>query len=154
MTEPAADSYQRASAPIVTVDDWTSGNGEVCGRWRVTGTDAYQPGHYPGNPVVPGVFVIESAFQLVAAHSALVDGRLLVLARIVSARFVSPVRIGDTLVFRASCQYLGALVTANVTAAEADGRPVARLQLEARVAGDGHIAAGTPVASEAHRASA
>lgn len=52
-------------------------------------------GHYPGNPVLPGVCVVESVHR--AALATLPDGAVPEWAAIESARFLSPSRPGDVL---------------------------------------------------------
>ncbi len=64
-------------------------------------------GHYPGQPIMPGVLLCESVFQAgalliaeTAAPEELARG-VPVLARIQGARFKRPVGPGDTIVIRA-----------------------------------------------------
>ena len=65
-------------------------------------------GHFPGNPIVPGVILLESMAQVCAA-SVVANGPvgarppLFYLAAVSDVRFLRPVRPGDTLVTRASC---------------------------------------------------
>jgi len=72
-------------------------------EWEVDqGADFFR-GHYPGNPIVPGVLITEFVFQSAALHAAGTGGsdpgpdELPVLTKIESARFRSIVRPGETL---------------------------------------------------------
>lgn len=68
---------------------------------NVTGTEYFFPGHFPGQPVMPGVLIIESMAQtasVLAMYSNGQDrGKLVYFAAINNARFKKPVRPGDTL---------------------------------------------------------
>lgn len=61
-------------------------------------------GHYPGNPIMPGVLLCEAVFQsgslLIAKHlGAKLDAVVMapVLTRILGAKFKRPVRPGETI---------------------------------------------------------
>ena len=62
-------------------------------------------GHYPGNPIMPGVLVCEAAFQAaavllverLAASGGTAEGRTPVLSRITDARFRTMIQPGDTI---------------------------------------------------------
>ena len=62
-------------------------------------------GHYPGNPIMPGVLICESAFQAAAVllvkrleeKGEAIANRTPVLSRITDARFKSMVKPGDTI---------------------------------------------------------
>jgi 3-hydroxyacyl-[acyl-carrier-protein] dehydratase len=71
----------------------------------LTGNEAFFEGHYPGFPIYPGVFVLEtvhqSALQYVAAGGG--DWRQARLREIRSGRFLSPLRPGDVLTTECAC---------------------------------------------------
>ena len=70
------------------------------GRWTITGDEGFLQGHFPGNPIVPGVVMVEASAQ-VAAICALThpdhQGKFGVFAGIDDVRFRRIVRPGDVL---------------------------------------------------------
>jgi 3-hydroxyacyl-[acyl-carrier-protein] dehydratase len=70
------------------------------GRLLITGEEWYLQGHFPGNPIVPGVIMVEACAQ-VAAVCALThpdqQGKFGVFAAIDETRFTRIVRPGDVL---------------------------------------------------------
>jgi 3-hydroxyacyl-[acyl-carrier-protein] dehydratase len=70
------------------------------GRLLITGEEWYLRGHFPGNPIVPGVIMVEACAQ-VAAVCALThpdqQGKFGVFAAIDETRFTRIVRPGDVL---------------------------------------------------------
>ena len=70
------------------------------GRWTITGDEWFLQGHFPGNPIVPGVVMVEASAQ-VAAICALThpdhQGKFGVFAGIDDVRFRRIVRPGDVL---------------------------------------------------------
>ena len=71
------------------------------GTWEIHEGVPFLAGHFPGNPIVPGVLMVESAAQ-VGAVCALThpdhQGKFGVFAGIDDVRFSRIVRPGDTLV--------------------------------------------------------
>jgi 3-hydroxyacyl-[acyl-carrier-protein] dehydratase len=50
-------------------------------------------GHFPGQPILPGVVLLDAALHAIAAKLGLTPGS----AQIRAAKFLSPVRPGETL---------------------------------------------------------
>ena len=95
--------------PFLFVDRLISrDDASVVGEYTFTAerNDFFQ-GHFPGNPIVPGVILVESMAQVCAA-SVIAGGSfgdrtpVFLLAGVSDVRFIRPVRPGDTLVTHAS----------------------------------------------------
>jgi len=68
----------------------------------VSGNEPYFPGHFPGNPVMPGVLIVEAMAQAASCLASLTHpeqqkGMLVFLASVDKTRFKKPVRPGDLL---------------------------------------------------------
>jgi 3-hydroxyacyl-[acyl-carrier-protein] dehydratase len=72
---------------VDTVDECEPGR-SVLARYRLTGREAFLTGHFPGNPVMPGVLQLEALAQT-GAVAALADERF--------AHLLAP---GDELILR------------------------------------------------------
>ena len=95
--------------PFLFVDRLISrDDASVMGEYTFTAerNDFFQ-GHFPGNPIVPGVILVESMAQVCAA-SVVAGGSfgdcapVFLLAGVSDVRFIHPVRPGDKLVTRAT----------------------------------------------------
>ena len=79
----------------------------IVGRKSVSGNEPYFMGHYPGNPIMPGMLIVEALAQLccILAYKSIAerpcDGFLQYLAGLDDARFERRVRPGDVLELRA-----------------------------------------------------
>jgi 3-hydroxyacyl-[acyl-carrier-protein] dehydratase len=106
---------------IVELDPAVSGRG----RWHLTGEEEFFAGHFPGNPVLPGVLMVESLAQLAAAV-VLADGRykdrLPLFGGIDRARFRRQVVPGDTLDLEVSIGRLSARAGSGHGVATVGGR--------------------------------
>ena len=99
------DRRTAAAAPLRAIDSV-----EVTARLRglavaagktVTRRDPYLAGHFPELTVYPGVFIIESLRQAVAAAAGTCADRLPEVHILHSARFLAPLLDGDTFTLHA-----------------------------------------------------
>lgn len=95
---------------VDTVDSVVPGQ-SVVARYRVTGEEAFLAGHFPGNPVFPGVIQLEALAQA-GAIAVLADerfaGKLPLFGGVEKVRFRRIVRPGDELVLEATVERLSA----------------------------------------------
>ncbi|MCZ7525750.1 MAG: 3-hydroxyacyl-ACP dehydratase FabZ [Acidimicrobiia bacterium] len=80
-------------------------------RYRVTGEEAFLAGHFPGNPVLPGVIQLEALAQA-GAIAVLADeryaGKLPLFGGVEKVRFRRVVRPGDEMVLSVTLERLSA----------------------------------------------
>ena len=101
--------------------------------------DPYLAAHFPGRTIYPGVFVVETVRQAVAAALGERSGVLPDLSAVSSLRLVGALHPGDRLCVQATVGGARADGAIAVTARcrRADGSDVARLALEFRYEEDG-----------------
>ena len=97
--------------PFVLLDrviEIESGN-KIVGIKNVTVNEPFFQGHFPGNPIMPGVLIIEALAQLSGILASLArgikpvqDGYIYYLVGVDKARFKRPVVPGDVL--RLTCE--------------------------------------------------
>ena len=91
--------------PMLLVDEaWKNEDGTVTGRYTVKGDEFFLQGHFPNNPVVPGVILCEMAAQssgvlMMGAEK----GKIPVYAGIKNVKFKNPVKPGDCVEF--TCEH-------------------------------------------------
>lgn len=85
--------------PFLFVDKITSlEDKKITTTLHLTGEEDFFKGHFPGNPIMPGVLLQEALFQTGAALMSTQDGGGLgVVTRVQNAKFKNMVRPGDTL---------------------------------------------------------
>ncbi len=88
------------AAPLRAVEQWRcEPDGDsmlLSARVGVHGDDPNLRGHFPGQPIFPGIFVIESLCQAMA-HAFGSTGPAPVLRTLRSVRFLAPLLDGDEL---------------------------------------------------------
>lgn len=72
---------------------------EAHGTYRVTGEEFFVQGHFPGNPVVPGVILCEMLAQncCVLLGEGAAEGSIPYYTSLDKVRFKHPVKPGDTV---------------------------------------------------------
>lgn len=85
--------------PMLLVDEVTlNENGEAVGKYTVKGDEWFVQGHYPGNPVVPGVIQCEMLAQSCCMlFKDSINGKTPLFANMNNVKFKSMVKPGDTL---------------------------------------------------------
>ena len=88
--------------PMLLIDDVVMEGEEAIAHYHVRGDEFFLQGHFPGNPVVPGVIQCEIMAQssCILVRDELV-GRTPLYSGINNVRFRQPVRPGDTMEIRA-----------------------------------------------------
>lgn len=95
--------------PMLLVDEiHENDDGTVTGSYTVRGDEFFLQGHFPGNPIVPGVILCEMAAQCSCLLMAdKVKGKTTLYAGMNNVKFKNPVRPGDTVSF--TCTFLKAI---------------------------------------------
>lgn len=105
---------------------------EAVGRFRFPAEQQVFSGHFPGYPLVPGVFLLETA-RIVSERIA---GKKLRLTGIENAKFTREVRPGDTVETAVTLREEGGHWSCRATARTKDG-PAARIRLRLVETGGG-----------------
>jgi 3-hydroxyacyl-[acyl-carrier-protein] dehydratase len=92
--------------PFLFVDEVLSiGDDRIEARRAVRPEEPQFKGHYPGNPIMPGVLICEALIQagaiLLSRKLGTANGTVPVLTRIYEAKFRKIVHPGDTMILRA-----------------------------------------------------
>ncbi|MBA3946950.1 MAG: 3-hydroxyacyl-ACP dehydratase FabZ [Herpetosiphonaceae bacterium] len=103
-------------------------NAHAVGLKQVTINEPFFVGHFPGQPIMPGVLIIEALAQVGAVailHQPSYQGKLVFFARIDNARFRRPVKPGDTLRLSVSLDKLRGPIGKGKGLAQVDGEVAA-----------------------------
>ena len=84
---------------MLLLDEVFLDDGDAVGHYHVRGDEFFLRGHFPGNPIVPGVILCEILAQsaCVLMKDTMPDGKLPVYTGLNNVKFRSPVRPGDTI---------------------------------------------------------
>ena len=84
---------------MLLLDEVSMDGSDAVGHYRVRGDESFLRGHFPGNPIVPGVILCEILAQsaCVLMKDAMAEGKLPVYTGLNNVKFRSPVRPGDTI---------------------------------------------------------
>lgn len=84
---------------MLLLDEVEEEDGVAIGHYKVRGDEFFLKGHFPGNPIVPGVILCEILAQsaCVLLQEAMDEGKLPVYTGLNNVKFRSPVKPGDTI---------------------------------------------------------
>lgn len=85
--------------PMLLLDDVENVDGTAIGHYTVKGDEYFLQGHFPGNPVVPGVIQCEILAQsaCILLQDSIKEGQLPFYTGLNNVRFRTPVHPGDTI---------------------------------------------------------
>ncbi len=133
--------------PFLLVDEVLEGEeGVRCVATRtLTDDDFWFAGHFPGNPVMPGVLIVEALAQtatIAAASGGDISGKIGLFAGIDKVRFKRVVKPGDTLCLEAEIVAVHGPVGRAKVKATVDGQLACRGELMFAIVDAAAIAAG------------
>jgi 3-hydroxyacyl-[acyl-carrier-protein] dehydratase len=116
MTSPESDALiaqlpHRPPFRFVDVVDACEPAVRVEARYQVTGDEAFLAGHFPGNPIMPGVLQLEALAQagaIALLSDARYAGKLALFGGVEKVRFRRLVRPGEELVLVVDIERLSA----------------------------------------------
>ena len=84
---------------MLLLDDVENQDGAAVGHYTVRGDEFFLKGHFPKNPIVPGVILCEILAQsaCILMRDVLSEGQLPVYTGLNNVKFRAPVRPGDTV---------------------------------------------------------
>ena len=84
---------------MLLLDDVEERDGTAVGHYTVRGDEFFLRGHFPDNPIVPGVILCEILAQsaCVLLQDAMREGKIPVYTGLNNVKFRSPVKPGDSV---------------------------------------------------------
>ena len=84
---------------MLLLDEVEEEDGVAIGHYKVRGDEFFLKGHFPGNPIVPGVILCEILAQsaCILLQEAMDEGKLPVYTGLNNVKFRSPVKPGDKI---------------------------------------------------------
>ena len=84
---------------MLLLDDVQNKNNTAIGHYTIRGDEFFLDGHFPENPIVPGVILCEMLAQsaCVLMQNVMSEGKLPVYTGLNNVKFRSPVKPGDTV---------------------------------------------------------
>ena len=90
---------------MLLLDEVTEKDGKAYGKKRITGKEWFLDGHFPGNPVVPGVILCEIMAQSICVlMSDKISGKWPFFSGLDKVHFKNPVKPGDE--FTTECEII------------------------------------------------
>ena len=85
--------------PMLLLDDVERDGDASVGHYTVRGDEFFLQGHFPGQPIMPGVIQLEILAQsaCVLLQDKIAEGKLTLYTGLNNVRFRNPVRPGDTM---------------------------------------------------------
>lgn len=108
------------------------GENKIIVEKKIKKDEQYLEGHFPGNPIVPGVLLVESMAQasgIIMAHNKGIAQDIYFLSRITDMKFTQPVLPGDTLIIKAEIIGCFDQIAKTHVCCEVSGRIVAEGEL-------------------------
>lgn len=102
LTREEIKNYLPHREPMLLVDDMDLDGDMAISHYHVRGDEYFLQGHFPGNPIVPGVILCEIMGQ--SSAILMLDelpGRLTLYTGLNDVRFRQPVHPGDTITVKA-----------------------------------------------------
>lgn len=92
--------------PMLLLDEAEVVDGYAVGRYLVRGDEFFLQGHFPADPIVPGVILCEILAQsaCVLLQDEMIDGKCPVYTGLDRVKFRHPVRPGDLIMTRCTVE--------------------------------------------------